>query len=99
MIKCKKVYIAGAVSDNPNYKRQFNAARDLILASGKIPIDTSWMPLGLDYEDYMHVSFACIDIADEVYFMHNRIDSNGAKRELDHCKKLGKPILLKLADL
>lgn len=50
----------------------------------------SKLPDGLHYEDYMHICFAMIDVADLVVLMKNWESSTGAKREFEYASNRGK---------
>ena len=49
----------------------------------------------MEYEDYMHIDFAMIDVADMVYFLNDWQDSPGAIREHEYAAKHDKPIELR----
>jgi len=87
-----KVYLAGKITDDPNYKAKF--AR----ATYKFPADTVISPAvlpskGLSKGDYMRICFAMIDSADVVAFLPDWKESLGATVEHEYCQYIGKPIL------
>lgn len=85
-----KVYIAGKVSGNSNYKAQFaNAARQ-IEAQGHIVLNPAVLPDGMAPEDYMRICFAMIDTADELWELPNAWESKGAALEAAYCDYCGK---------
>lgn len=91
-----KVYIAGKITGNPNYKEQFKKAElELRLQGHKVlnPADTIARIDGLKHEEYLHICLAMIDIADEVAFLPNWKDSKGAKMEMEYAKKANKKIM------
>jgi len=75
------IYIAGKITGDPNYKVKFDKAAKRLSAKGDIVLNPSILPLGLDYDDYMHIDFAMIDVADTVYFLKDYKDSPGAMKE------------------
>lgn len=46
-----------------------------------------------DYEDYMHLCFAAIDVCDAVYMLPDWEHSPGASREHEYALQLGKEII------
>lgn len=76
------VYIAGAISKNPNYKADFEKAENDLKAKGftKI-ISPTILPSNLEYEQYMTITFAMVQACDCVYMLKNWKDSDGATRE------------------
>lgn len=88
-----KVYIAGKISGDPDYKNKFKKAADGLIKLGLIPLNPANHPENMSAADYMRLSFAMIDIADAVYFLPDWIGSRGAKIEHDYCEYIGKAIL------
>jgi len=85
-----KIYIAGKITDNPDYKTHF-ARAEKRLAENHTVMNPAVLPLGFDYEDYMRICFAMIDVCDAVYMLDNWRDSPGAIREYEYAK--GKEII------
>lgn len=90
-MKKMKIYVAGKVAGDPNYKKKFEIAAKLVRDMGHIPLHSTFLPPGLDNGDYMRVCLALIDVSDAVYFLPDYVDSPGAKVELAYCKYVGKP--------
>ena len=86
-----KVYIAGKITGLENYQQKFRAAQDRLEARGYSVMNPAVLPLGFDYEDYMRICFAMIDVCDAVYMLDNWRDSPGAIREYEYAK--GKEII------
>ncbi len=88
-----KVYLAGKISGDPNYKDKFRkAARRIEKMFGQV-FNPALHPEGLSAEDYMQLSFAELAIADAAMFLPDWKDSAGAKLEHAYCEYVGKPIL------
>lgn len=90
----KVVYIAGAITNNPNYKENFDVAEQYLERQGYIILNPSKLPQGLKNEDYMRICFAMIDVADVVAFIPGWIKSHGASLEHNYCEYVGKEIML-----
>jgi len=76
-----KVYIAGKITDNPDYKSQFAAAETMLRDKGFIPVSPAVLPPGLEHHEYMTICFSMIDVCDGVYLLGNWKDSIGARME------------------
>lgn len=76
-----KIYIAGKITGEPNFKELFGKAKEKLQNEGNIVLNPAELPAGLEYEEYMGICFAMIDVADEVHLLHNWQDSSGAVRE------------------
>lgn len=87
-----KIYIAGKITDNPNFKQEFEQAEIKLLEQGYSVLNPSRLPRGLGYENYMHICFAMIDVADAVCVLRNWKYSEGAKREYAYAVKNKKPV-------
>lgn len=88
-----KIYISGKISGLPTaaVEKKFDEAESLIRAEGHIPINPNKIVYeGLEYEDYMHIDFALIDVCDAVHMLPDWKDSDGAGRELDYAIEKGK---------
>ena len=88
-----KVYIAGKITGDPDYREKFERAarlyrkthtRDSVL----LP---SVLPEGMSAADYMRICFAMIDSADRVLFLGDWQSSPGAQLEKLYCEYIGKP--------
>ena len=91
-----KIYISGAITGNAAYKAQFEKAEREVAAQGHTPLnparlEDAFPPLA--YEDYMHICFALIDLADCVYMLHGWELSAGAQRERAYAMQHGKRII------
>lgn len=85
-----KVYIAGKITGDPNYKGKFAAEAEKIRAAGHIALNPAELPEGMDPGDYMRICFAMIDVADVVAFLPGWQESSGANIEWSYacyCRK------------
>jgi hypothetical protein len=87
-----KYYIAGKITNNPNYKKQFEEAQKQLEMEGHRVMSPAILPYGFDYEDYMKVCFAMIDVCEAMYMLENWTESPGANREFERGQSTGKLI-------
>ena len=85
-----KVYIAGKITGNENYKAEFAEAEKKLRALGHIPLNPAVLPEGLEKADYMRICLAMLDSADAIALMLNWTGSPGANIELSLAMYTGK---------
>jgi nucleoside 2-deoxyribosyltransferase len=95
----KTVYIAGSITDNPEYYARFTEAENKLLDSGYDALSPAWLPSGLDNAQYMRMCLAMIDSADAVLFLPDAEKSKGSKLEALYCDYVKKPIVRNIEDL
>lgn len=92
-----KVYISGKMTglQTRQVEKKFQDAVNKLLIEGYIPVNPAVMEYnkGLDYEDYMHVAIAMLDVCDAIYMLKDWGDSPGARRELRYAIETGKKIM------
>ena len=89
-----KIYIAGKITGDPNYKAKFEEAENFYKKKGYTVLTPTWMPTGMQPADYMRICFAMIDTADVVAFMPGYETSPGAQLELQYCLYTDKSVRL-----
>ena len=89
-----KIYIAGKITGDPDYKTKFNTAAEAYKKKGYTVLNPSWMPQGMQKADYMRICFAMIDTADVVAFLPGYRLSAGAQLELQYCFYIDKDVKL-----
>lgn len=87
-----KIYIAGKIAGDENYREKFAAAAARLEEAGMTVLNPAVLPGDLTKADYMRICFAMIDSADAVYFLRDRAQSEGAKLEMQWCRYTGKPV-------
>lgn len=92
-----KIYISGPITGNPDYKKQFADAATKLRKEGHQVLDpTVWSREGLelDYEEYMVLDLAMVDVADAVLMLPGWQNSKGAQREYWRAKEKEKIVLV-----
>ena len=88
-----KVYIAGKITGNPDYKQQFAEAEKKLREKGHTTMNPAILPDGFEHQEYMRICYSMIDVCDAVYFLSNWQDSIGAKMERDYAESIGKVLM------
>lgn len=92
-IEQNTVYIAGKISDDPDYKRKFAAARKELERAGFIVLDPSILPSsGFEYDAYIRISTAMMDECAAVCFLPDWAESGGARKEFARATARGQYI-------
>lgn len=89
-----KIYIAGKITGDRDYKAKFKRAVQYWEKSGHIVLNPAELPEGMTASDYMRICFAMIDSADIVIFLKDYTYSKGARLEYEYCKYINKNYLI-----
>lgn len=89
-----KIYIAGKIAGDPDYKEKFAAYARRIEENGDVALNPATIPEGLPVADCMRICFAMIDVADTVAFLPDWKRSGGAQLEKEYCEYTGKPTMV-----
>lgn len=87
-----KIYIAGKITGDPDYRAKFADAQRQIEAQGHIVLNPATLPEGMEPKDYMRICFAMIDAADELWEFPTAWASKGAMLEEAYCDYCGKTV-------
>ena len=89
-----KIYIAGKITGDPNYKEKFASMEsELLKIPGTAVINPATLPTGLEPADYARICFAMIDSSDIAVFAPDYKESSGALLEMQYSKYVGKKAL------
>lgn len=98
-MKVKTVYISGPITGKDGYWRDFERAEEELRSYGCIVFNPARLPEGLTNAEYMHINFACINVADAVLLLSGWTASPGASLERNYCRYIGKPCTDNLGDI
>lgn len=93
-----RIYISGKITGTEDYIKRFNYAEyELKHDQGYETVNPATMldhlPTSSTHAEYMHVSYALLDICDGIYMMDGWKDSVGANLEYDYALEKGLIIL------
>ena len=87
-----KVYIAGAITDNPNYRAQFAAAEERLKSQGFAVINPCKND-GFTYREYINMGLCELMHCDAIYLLKGYENSTGAALEHDYARTVGLRIM------
>lgn len=85
-----KVYIAGKITGDSEYKKKFQIAQNDFENHGHIVLNPATLPDGMTTSDYMRICFSMMECADVVAFLPDFRQSKGAMLEWSWCQYTGK---------
>lgn len=102
-MKKKKVYISGPITGVPDneFKRAFFRAYDELKAKGFNPMLPPGMvgnEYDLEYDEFMALDFALLELCDAIYLLEGWENSDGATEELNFAAQHRKEIMFSDSD-
>lgn len=90
--KNMKIYIAGSITNNPNYKEQFKEVENFLIQQGHAVINPV-KNLGFSYKEYIDMGLCELMKCDAIYMLEGYSNSKGALLELQYAKTAGLEII------
>lgn len=90
------IYISGAITDNPNYKDEFQKAEQWLMLKDYTPINPARFITNLPKlteEQIMKIDYCLLEICDGIFMLGGWQESKDACAELSYAKSLGKKVL------
>lgn len=87
-----RIYIAGKITGNPNYKEQFAAAEKRLSKLGYAVVNPV-LEEGYPYRHYINVGLRKLGHCDAIYLLSNWRRSKGARLERKYAKTVGMKII------
>lgn len=87
-----KIYIAGPISNDPNYKERFAKAEEKLIAKGHAVINPV-KNLGFTYKEYIDMGLCELMRCDVIYLLKGFDESNGALLEYAYAETTGMRII------
>lgn len=87
-----KVYIAGSITNNPNYKEEFNQAEEVLKQYGFIVLN----PIkeeGFTYKEYIDMGLNELMCCDAICLLNEHYISKGACLEMKYAGTVGMKII------
>ena len=83
----KRVYIAGKITGDPNYREKFAKAEKELRDMGyTLIMNPAVLPEGFTWDDYMNITLAMLSACNTIYLIDGWEDSRGAQIEAGYAE-------------
>ena len=89
-----KIYISGAITDNPNYKKQFAEAEKKLIAEGHSVINPAKKNKGFEYKEYIDLGLIELMHCDAIYLLDGWMESRGSRLEFQYALTIDMKVYL-----
>lgn len=93
-----RIYIAGAITGDPEYMEKFERAARRIEKAGHVPVNPAKLPGGKPYKWYIDTGLQLLAGCDAMYLLSTWRGSRGAKTETDYARAVQLPIFHELTN-
>ena len=89
----KKIYLAGKITGDLNYKEKFRRAEEELIRKRFIVLNPAFLPKGLEECEYMRICLPMLSVCDAIYLLEGWEESEGAVIEYLLAMKTGKEVI------
>ena len=90
----RKVYIAGKITDDPNYREKFAKAEEELRDMGyELIMNPAILPEGFTWEQYMSITLEMLGCCDTIYLLSDWRTSRGAVLEKNMAEAKGMTLI------
>ena len=76
-----KLYLSGAITNDPNYKTKFAYYEEILSRMGHTVMNPAILPAGFTWTEYMAIALTMQSVCDATFFIPDWQESTGAKAE------------------
>jgi len=88
-----KIYISSKITGDKDYKEKFTKMEAFLKKQGCTVLNPAILPEGFEYNEYMHICYAMIDVCDAILLFGDWENSKGANFEREYARMKGKQVL------
>lgn len=92
----KRLYLSGAITGNPDYKKQFAEAKEKYTRPGYVVVNPAESPLDADafsWREFIRLDLVMLEMCDAIVMLPGHEKSKGALVELNFASLIGLEII------